>query len=87
MADLKAKAASEKPAAKKKTKELWIQFSDVDIINSESLQVADDEDEARQLDAYFPGNPWFKFTTIADYADRYFDRGDPKKSKPIYFTS
>lgn len=84
MADMKAKPASEKSAPKKKTRELWIQFSEEDIINADALQVADNEDDARMLNSYSPGSPWYKYTNIADYADRYWDRGDPKKNKPIY---
>ena len=62
-------------------KEVWMQWDNPKIMEADVLQVANNEEEARVLDNYFPGKPWFKYTSVASYKDRYLETD----SKPVYF--
>ena len=66
----------------KRKRELWIQFEGENILESEALQTANDEQEAMESNYLYPNCPWYKYETLADFGPRYLDKGE---SKPIYF--
>lgn len=76
------KKEGKKETKAKKSRTMWIQYEDKDILTADVLQVASDEEEAKGLDPYFQGCPWFIYTVVIGHDGRYLET-DTKK--PIYF--
>ena len=75
-------AETDKKKTSKRKRELWIQFEGENILESDALQTANDEQEALESNYLYPNCPWYKYSTLIDFGPRYFDKGE---SKPIYF--